>query len=319
MSENQIKSLVIENGSGLIKFGFAEDGVMISEPSVFPPIVGKSKNPQEIKQKYVVGDGALTKCNSEFEKKNPIEVGIVTNWDYMEKIWHHTFYDKLGVDLDKYPEYPILLTEPPLNPKANREKMVQIMFENFNVPALYISNEAVLALYATGRITGIVLHSSEGVTHAVPIYEGYAISYAIMPLDIGGRDLTDYLMKMLNEERGYAFTTDADKAIVKDIKEEPNLCYVALDYDAEMKSATESSELEKPYELPDGNVITIGNDRFRCCEALFQPPLIGKEVHGIHQLIFNSIGHIFIAVNGQIFNKQLSHLSGHTIKNSLYG
>merc|ERR1719393_86844 len=212
-----------------------------------------------------------------------MEHEVITDFDAMEKIWHSIFHNELRVDPE---ECFVLLATPPLTSKQNMERMAQSMFETFKVRGLQTLPSPVCALYASGRTTGIVVSIGASVTHVVPVYEGYALPHAITRSTIGGRQLTEYLMKILTE-RGYSFTTTVEREIIRDLKEK--LCYIALDFDAELKTAQESSDKEKTYEMPDGQMVKVCDERFRCPEVLFQPSLIGKEASGIHDTTYQSI------------------------------
>merc|ERR1712173_315067 len=148
----------------------------------------------------------------------PIAAGIVESWDDMEKVWNHTFYNELRVNPSECGG--VLLTEAPRNPKANREKMVQIMFDTFETTNCYVAIQAVMSLYAAGRTTGLVVDSGDGVTHTVPVFEGFSVPHAVEKMDIAGRVLTNYLQKLLLESIAEGFTSSAELEIVKNIKEE---------------------------------------------------------------------------------------------------
>nr|P53469.1 RecName: Full=Actin, cytoplasmic; AltName: Full=Actin, micronuclear [Sterkiella histriomuscorum]AAA85839.1 actin I [Oxytricha trifallax] len=310
MSDQQ--TCVIDNGSGVVKAGFAGED---APRAVFPSIVGRPKNVSAL----IGVDSASEYLGDEAQQKRgvlkifyPIEHGIVKDWDDMEKIWNHTFYVELRVQPD---EHPILLTEAPLNPKTNREKMTQIMFETFNVPALYVVIQAVLSLYSAGSTTGIVCDAGDGVTHTVPIYEGFSIPHAVSRIQLAGRDLTTFMAKLLTE-RGYNFTSSAELEIVRDIKEK--LCFVALEYESALKQSHDSSQFEKNYELPDGKVITIGSERFRCPEYLFKPlEMNGRELDSIQDLTYKSIQECDVDVRRDLYQNII--ISGGTTMNEGIG
>jgi actin len=273
--------VVIDSGSSTCKVGFAGEDAPLS---IFPSIVARPRVRSGGETVFVGDEAAQRALSRNYTCHYPVSRGIVTNWDNMERIWHHAFYSELRVAPE---DHPVLLTEPPLNPRGNREKMTQIMFETFGVPAIQIATSARLALHASGRSTGIVIESGDSVTHTVPFYKGHMIARAVLRLDVGGRDVTAFLAKLL-AERGYALTssTTVEREVVR-IKEE--LCYVAEDFEDEIKLASVSSDLETPYEMPDDTVVTIGSERFRCAELLFRPALACIDQVGIHQAADTSI------------------------------
>ena len=295
---NSNAPIVIHSGSGYISVGFAGDD---APRHTFPAVV------KRIGEHLFIGESALEHENPTY----PIERGVITNWEDVTLLWEHAF-ELLRVDPT---QHPVILTEAPLNSKADREKMAEIMMEDpattnlsdkcFGVPALYVANQAVLALYAANRNTGIVLDSSSGVTYAVPIYEWAVVPDSTIRLDLGSKELVNYLTQLLTE-RGYDFAAPDTQAMVKKIMDD--ICYVALNFEQEMQIP--NSNHEKPYQLLDGQVITIGNECFRCPEALFQPSFIGIGAAGIHEMIHNSIMNVDESIHQDLYANII--LSGRT-------
>lgn len=234
------------------------------------------------KPEYFVGHAAQ-QMRGVLTLQYPVENGVIKNWDDIERIWYHTFYNELRV----HPEdQACLLTEAPRNPKSNRERMCEMMFERFNIPGLYIAIQAVMSLYSSGKTTGAVLDIGDGATHIVPIFEGHGLNHLILRLNFAGRDITDYLNKLLLK-RGYSMVSSAELEVVRDIKE--HLCYVAVDPEEEFKRAQVDPSMEKHYEMPDGQLIHVSTERFQSPEILFSPQLIGREIYGIHEALHHVI------------------------------
>lgn len=271
--------VIVDNGSGICKAGLADSDF---PKAIFPTIIGHTRLQRYIgsdSKEVYIGDEVL--CSTGFLSFSyPIENGYIKNWDDMERIWSYTFTKELQIQTD---EHPILITEPPLNPKENKEKMVQIMFETFNFQGFYAAVQAVLPIYSVGIVTGIVYDSGDGVTQILPVYEGYCLVHNIMRVDIGGRNVTNYLANLLTESGNY-FNSNAEREVVRQIKEK--LCYVAEDYNEEM---CRNDDVEAFYELPDGRSLRLGHERYRAPECLFNPNLIGLDIGGVGNAIYQCI------------------------------
>jgi len=297
--------VVIDNGTGILKAGLAGG----TAPNVvFPTFVGRPKYKQSMVTQTVsdtyVGEEAMNH-RSILKLAYAMEHGVVTDWDDMEKIWAHLYSSHLQLPSE---EHPVLLTEAPLNPLQNREKAAEIFFESFGVPALFFSMQAVLSLYASGRTTGVVMDIGDGVTHCVPVYEGFSMQNAITRTDIAGRDVTEYLQTLLRRA-GHPFHTTAEREVVRAIKEKA--CYVSYkplkDDDDAMKPYTDDAGGYE-YRLPDNNTIKISSERYRAPEILFRPSMIGSEYPGVHEAIFNSISRCDLDMRKSLYSQVL--LSG---------
>ncbi|XP_076442211.1 actin-related protein 2-A-like [Babylonia areolata] len=286
MDSNGRRVVVCDNGTGFVKCGYAGSNF---PAHIFPSLVGRPVIRSSAKignielKDLMVGDEA-SQLRSMLEVNYPMDNGIVRNWEDMIHVYDHTFgKERLNVETHNS---RILLTEPPMNPMKNREKMVEVMFEKYQFHSVHIAIQAVLTLYAQGLLTGVVVDSGDGVTHICPVYDGFSLPHLTRRLDIAGRDITKYLIKLLLL-RGYAFNHSADFETVRMLKEK--LCYTAYDIEQEQKLALETTVLVEPYVLPDGRVIKVGGERFGAPEALFQPHLINVDGVGVAELLFNTI------------------------------
>lgn len=307
--------LVLDNGSGTIRAGFAGTDL---PAAYFPSYVGRPKHVRvlagALEGDVFIGP-KVQELRGLLKIKYPLEHGVVTDWDDMEKIWTYVYEQELKTLSE---EHPVLLTEPPLNPRDNRDTAAQILFEQFNVPAIYMSIQAVLSLYASGRTTGIVLDSGDGVTHAVPVYEGFAIPSSIRRIDVAGRDITEN-MQLLLRKNGHVFHTSAEKEIVRVMKEKTS--YVSTDPRKEEKDwqsgIWRSDKKEVEYVLPDGNKMKVGAERFRAPEILFEPELIGLEYPGVHQMLVDAISRTDMDLRKNLFGNIV--LSGGTTLTKGFG
>mmetsp|Transcript_37915 Transcript_37915/g.61441 ORF Transcript_37915/g.61441 Transcript_37915/m.61441 type:complete len:463 (-) Transcript_37915:243-1631(-) len=267
---------------------------------------GTSSAPQPVgaaprsSKKYVVGTSALHFRRDEMEVISPFEAGLITDWDVAEQLLEHTFKSRLMVEPS---EHPMLLAEPSFNNKAQRDKYCQIMFEKFKCPALFMAKNAVLSAFAFGRSTGVVLDCGGGVTSAVPVHDGYALTKSIVKSPLAGETLTDHLLQLLEKKYGslrpnYMFekkeikpgefqvtakdfprTTQSYKrymqqAIVRDVKE--SCCRVSeASFDPSGNQNIPVAVVD--YELPDGTKIGLTTERFLIPEIMFNPSLLYSD------------------------------------------
>ncbi|EGC33759.1 hypothetical protein DICPUDRAFT_48789 [Dictyostelium purpureum] len=259
--------------------------------------IGEKEDIDQVKKTYYTGTNAITYRRPHMEVINPLSDGLIKNWDAMEQIWNHTFYERLHINPM---DHPILLAEPSFNTRVIREKVSEIMFEKYHTPALFISKNAVLSSFSSSKSTSLVLDSGGGMTSITPVFEGYVVKNGIVKSNLAGNKLTEEYYKVLSSKN---ITINPINLIKKvEIKAGefsitpyniPTLTesykrYVTLETVRDIKETScrvadrdlgeEINIAQVPYELPDGNLLEIGSDRFQIPELLFNPAPLNEQL-----------------------------------------
>ncbi|XP_062938683.1 actin-like protein 7B [Cynocephalus volans] len=277
----KIKALIIDLGSQYCKCGYAGE----PRPTYFiSSTVGKrcpeaAEAGDSRKETYVGHE--LLHTEAPLKLVNPLKHGVVADWDCVQHIWEYMFHTAMKIVPE---EHAVLVSDPPLSPSSNREKYAELLFETFRIPAMHVTSQSLLSIYSYGKTSGLVVEIGHGVSHVVPVSEGDVLPGLAGHADYAGGDLTHYLMQLLNEA-GHGFTRD-HLHIIEHIKK--RCCYAALLPDEELGLCPD--ELRVDYELPDGKLITIGRERFRCAEPLFSPSLLGCSQPGLPALTAACLG-----------------------------
>lgn len=298
--DSTVTAIIIDSGSSQMKIGLGgEDAPRSAQPNV----VGRTRHPGV--NPTILGNALDNFCGDDavaneglLQLNPPVQRGLIVDWDAMEASLHYSFLSSLRVCCD---EHPLCMTESPDCPRMDREKLTQMLFEVFNVPALCISNSSVVGLYSTGRTTGLVVDSGAGKTHIGPVWEGYSYQHYLQRVDFAGDDVTAELVKTLRRD-GYPFSTPADFRNAEAIKKE--LCYLATNAEKELAYCKESRSIERLYALPDGQEIYMNENRFMLPEMLFSPGALQCPIptQGWHTLIQQSIDQCELSVRPEMYS-----------------
>jgi actin-related protein 3 len=304
-SGNRLPAVIIDNGTGYTKMGYAGNNI----PSfIIPSVIGineaalgqKTGGPGVAGGKaaaassgvskigdldFYIGDEAIA-LSKTYALHNPIRHGQVDNWSDMEKYWEHCIFRYLRCEPE---DHFFLLTEPPLNAPENREYLAEIMFETFNVPGLYIAVQAMLALAASWTspnvkertLTGTVIDSGDGVTHVIPMAEGYVIGSSIKHIPIAGRDITSFVQQLIRDREGNNVPSSESFEVAKRVKEQYS--YVCPDLVKEYKKYDENPDKYIKRYVGTESVtkrqfnVDIGYERFLGPEIFFNPEIQSSD------------------------------------------
>lgn len=272
--------IIVDLGSYEIKTGFKS---VISEPStIFPSYIGEPKYDKILrsininkpnKKDQFIGD-SCSKYLGLLKLRYPIQNGIFTNERDISLIFNHIF-SKLGLNSEEIQEHPILITEPILNPNDNREKISQILFEKYGVPALIFGSQPQLSLFSFSFTSGIVLESGHEVSQICAVMDGYSIPSSFMRSNFGGKDVSDYFGRIL-KLNGFEFVSDTEKLILNRIKQKYIMCQII---------GEEKSNKKYQYKLPDSRIVEFDLKDYNASQVMFDPTLVGKKCLGFDKMV----------------------------------
>ncbi|VDP69632.1 unnamed protein product [Echinostoma caproni] len=268
--------IVLDNGADYLKAGFAGE----SAPRILVPMLTTHSLSSWGTAEWFVGEHAKA-LRRELPVRCPISHGQVTNFEELAIIWQYMYAKELRTNPA---DHPVLITEYPVLPQYHRERMAEMAFEKFSVPAIYFSNQSVLSLYAVGLSTGLSVDIGTETTNVVPVVETFLITDAVKRRTIGGVDVTNFLQRLLvsgNPKVSRFITAD----VTRYFKE--RLCYVAPTLSSEALSYADSQPVS--YQTPDGQLVNIGRERLIAPEILFSPKQAGLEGNGIQHSIVAAI------------------------------
>ncbi|XP_032992761.1 actin-like protein 9 [Lacerta agilis] len=273
-------AVIIDTGTGTCKAGFAGQqtpqaviGTLVGHPTE------KSMRTRRDRPNTFVGERA--RLEPDVDIILPVRHGIIIDWDAAEVLWRHLFYHDLKVAPE---DHALLMSDPPLCPTTNREKLVEVVFESLNSPGMYVAYQSVLSVYAHGKISGLVVDTGHATSHTVPVHQGYNLPHATERMDIAGANMTSFLMDLLRNMGHYFDERMWD--VIDDMKQK--CCYVAFDFETEWNRP--KRDYVADYQLPDGQIISLGKERFQCTEMLFSPPQMpGLNLLGLHGMALRSI------------------------------
>ncbi|XP_057276722.1 actin-like protein 7A [Pezoporus wallicus] len=268
----ETKALVVDTGMGHFKCGFAGD---LWPLSVVSPTFGKTTWEAGSNQRETFVGKELQNSSISSARTNPVRHGTVVDWNSVRDILKCIFKVEMKIQPE---DHAVLMSVPPLCSTTDKGKYAEMLFEGLHMPAIHLAYQSHLSMYSYGKTSALVVESGHGVSHVVPIYEGYILHSITGKVDYAGSDITCYLMKLLNES-GNAFT-EHQLNTIQDLKEK--CCYTSLDLKHDLSLPVEKQQVD--YKLPDGHFITVGKERFLCAEALFKPELSGSQQQGLSQL-----------------------------------